>query len=462
MFGLVVQIKILVAVSNFGFFLTIAFINPPSHITKNAAMNTNRIWNHLRVALKHSVLALAATAGLAIWQRACADLLSNRKWHERPCEWGGEADGYKFTTWSSILVVSWLGFYDAPNGEEGTVGDGLLASHRVSIWRESDGVLMARTTVEPGDTLVGNFRGRGVTPVTLAANTAYVIAADYGGEGDRMQQGDDLTGWGLNGITIQEGRYNGAGGDMPTNTYDLMISANFGYTLAPLTVTLTSPADQPGVSDRHIHHRHRHRGGTWRIHRHRHVPRDAYQSRQVRLSRRFRLDTSSPFSADLGTLPAGTYEIYATVVNTDNPPGTATSATHTFTVVAAIPTTTALAPAGAPTTYGENVTFTATVSPTPTGGTVQFFDGANYLGSPVAVNTVTGEASYSTTTLGAGTREITADYSGHWLHDKHHRRLDFAGGRPGATDGEGVKHAPRPEYRQPGSFSLSNHRLSEW
>ena len=65
-------------------------------------------------------------------------------------EYGGEADGYQFTTGSSILVVSWLGFYDAPNGDEGTVGDDLLASHRVSIWRESDGVLMAQTTVAPG------------------------------------------------------------------------------------------------------------------------------------------------------------------------------------------------------------------------------------------------------------------------------------------------------------------------
>ena len=43
-------------------------------------------------------------------------------------------------------------------------------------------------------------------------------------------------------------------------------------------------------------------------------------------------DTGSPFTADLGTLPAGTYEIYATVANNNVPPDTATSATHTFTV----------------------------------------------------------------------------------------------------------------------------------
>jgi len=126
--------------------------------------------------------------------------------------------------------------------------------------------------------------------------------------------------------------------------------------------------------------------------------------------------TTSPFTAVLGALPAGTYEIYATVVNTDTPPGTATSATNTFTVAAGIPTSTTLISSINPSTYGQNVTFTATVSPLPTGGTVQFYDGASALGIPVAVNTSTGEATYSSTKLGAGTHGITAAYSGHWLH----------------------------------------------
>ena len=126
--------------------------------------------------------------------------------------------------------------------------------------------------------------------------------------------------------------------------------------------------------------------------------------------------TSSPFSANLGVLSAGSYNIYATTVNTDAPPGTATSATRTFTVAAATPTTTVLAAAGAPTTYGESVSFTATVSPVPTGGTVQFLDGDGYVGSPVAVNTTTGEATLNTTALGAGTRVITAEYSGFQIY----------------------------------------------
>ena len=126
-------------------------------------------------------------------------------------------------------------------------------------------------------------------------------------------------------------------------------------------------------------------------------------------------DTSSPFSADLGTLPAGTYEIHATVVNDASPPGTATSATRTFTVAAAIPTTTMLATSANPSTYGQ-LTATASISPTPTGGTVQFYDGVDPIGNPVTVNTSTGNAILNLNTLGAGTREIGATYSGHWLH----------------------------------------------
>lgn len=390
----------------------------PYLVTKNkTAMNTNRICNPLRVTLRQSALALAATAGLAIGSAQALTFSLTGNGPNGYSEYGGEADGYKFTTGDAILLVSWLGFYDAPNGESGTLGDDLLASHRVSIWRESDGVLMAQTTVVPGDSLEGNFRGRNVTPVHLAANTAYVIAADYGG-GDRMQEGNDLTGWGLNGISIQagDGRWGGAGGGMPNNGWQLMIGANFGYTLAPLTVTLTTPADtqayptgtsitatanvvEPGAFT-----------DTVTFHT---TPIAPAGPTIDTLS----TDTGSPFSADFGVLPPGTYQIYATVANNNVPPDTATSATHTFTVAAAIPTTTVLAPAGPATTYGQNVTFTATVSPVPTGGTLQFLDGGNSLGAPVAVNTITGEATYSSTVVSAGTREITAQYSGHWLHE---------------------------------------------
>jgi hypothetical protein len=73
-------------------------------------------------------------------------------------------------------------------------------------------------------------------------------------------------------------------------------------------------------------------------------------------------------------------------------------------------TTTALASSLNPSSSGQSVTFTATVTPSlgPT-GTVQFFDGGNSLGT-VALSG--GSASLTTAALAAGTHSITATYSG--------------------------------------------------
>ncbi|MDR3460548.1 MAG: Ig-like domain repeat protein [Verrucomicrobiae bacterium] len=60
--------------------------------------------------------------------------------------------------------------------------------------------------------------------------------------------------------------------------------------------------------------------------------------------------------------------------------------------------------------YGSAVTFTATVSPTPTGGTVQFYDNGVAIGSPATVSS--GTATLTTGALGAGSHPITAAYSG--------------------------------------------------
>ena len=120
------------------------------------------------------------------------------------------------------------------------------------------------------------------------------------------------------------------------------------------------------------------------------------------------------FSLPLGTLTDNTYQIYATV--TDNVSATATSATNTFTVAPPISTTTTLGSSPNPSTYGQTVTFTATVSGPPTGGTVQFYSDTIPLGSPVAVNTGTGAASTSTTLLTVPTHAITAHYSGHGVY----------------------------------------------
>jgi hypothetical protein len=65
-----------------------------------------------------------------------------------------------------------------------------------------------------------------------------------------------------------------------------------------------------------------------------------------------------------------------------------------------------------PAFVGRPVTLSATVSPAPDGGTVQFYNNSSLLGSPVAVNTNTGLAQLTTSTIPVGTNVITASYSG--------------------------------------------------
>jgi hypothetical protein len=76
-------------------------------------------------------------------------------------------------------------------------------------------------------------------------------------------------------------------------------------------------------------------------------------------------------------------------------------------------TTTALGVSPNPTTFGQTVTMTATISPTPTGtplGTVNFFSGTTLLGSGT-VN-ASGVATFTISGLSAGVNSITAEYSG--------------------------------------------------
>lgn len=73
--------------------------------------------------------------------------------------------------------------------------------------------------------------------------------------------------------------------------------------------------------------------------------------------------------------------------------------------------TTTVASSANPSTFGQGVTFTATVSPAGATGTVQFkVDGAT-LGTPVTLSGGTATSS-SVTTLTVGTHTVTADYSG--------------------------------------------------
>src|SRR5262249_28226639 len=73
------------------------------------------------------------------------------------------------------------------------------------------------------------------------------------------------------------------------------------------------------------------------------------------------------------------------------------------------PTSTSLASAPNPSTFGQSVTFTAAVTPAGATGSVQFFDGASALGSSLLV---AGSAALATSALAAGTHSVTAVYSG--------------------------------------------------
>ena len=77
-------------------------------------------------------------------------------------------------------------------------------------------------------------------------------------------------------------------------------------------------------------------------------------------------------------------------------------------------TTTALSSSVNPSSVGQQVTYTATVSPVPEGGTVGFTDGGTTISGcgSVAVSTTTGQATCSVTYSVASTHTIVATYSG--------------------------------------------------
>ncbi len=92
------------------------------------------------------------------------------------------------------------------------------------------------------------------------------------------------------------------------------------------------------------------------------------------------------------------------------PGGTSNAVAYTF----MFPTTTSLASSANPSIVGQSVTYTATVSPVPDGGTVAFSDN----GSPIAacqqqpVNTATGQATCTVTYNVVGSHSLIATYSG--------------------------------------------------
>ena len=93
-------------------------------------------------------------------------------------------------------------------------------------------------------------------------------------------------------------------------------------------------------------------------------------------------------------------------------PSNAISYTFQFT------TSTGLASSANPSIVGASVTYTATVSPVPNGGTVSFTDNASPIAGcqSLAVNTVTGTATCTVTYSSVGSHSIVATYSGNFYY----------------------------------------------
>jgi hypothetical protein len=115
------------------------------------------------------------------------------------------------------------------------------------------------------------------------------------------------------------------------------------------------------------------------------------------------------YSPAAGTaLAAGTQALGVTFTPTDTADYTTASATVSLVVNQATATLT-LASSANPVAFGLPLTFTATVAPATATGTVTFADSSTTLGTvPIS----TGVATYSTSTLAAGSHSITASYSG--------------------------------------------------
>lgn len=111
------------------------------------------------------------------------------------------------------------------------------------------------------------------------------------------------------------------------------------------------------------------------------------------------------------SLAAGTHNVTAVYGGDgNNAPSTSDALVQT---VAPAATTIALASATNPSAYGQNVTWTATVSGADPGGTVSFSDGGTPLGSATVTN---GVATFASSSLAPGAHDIVASYAGDTNH----------------------------------------------
>jgi hypothetical protein len=120
-------------------------------------------------------------------------------------------------------------------------------------------------------------------------------------------------------------------------------------------------------------------------------------------------------SLTIATLAPGTHPITASYGGDGNFFGSASSSLTQTVLAGTISTATVLTSSLNPSAYGQQVTLSATVSPSSGAiGTVTFKDGASVLGTS-ALGAV-GVATLTTSSLAVGTHSITAEYSGDVSH----------------------------------------------
>jgi hypothetical protein len=101
----------------------------------------------------------AGAAPISAWELTNPSDFRNDSW----------SFGELFTVGASNIEVTALGAYD-------NNGDGFVSGRvPVGIYRESDDALLASTTVNSADPLIGHYRFASITPLVLVANTAYRV-----------------------------------------------------------------------------------------------------------------------------------------------------------------------------------------------------------------------------------------------------------------------------------------------
>ena len=113
------------------------------------------------------------------------------------------------------------------------------------------------------------------------------------------------------------------------------------------------------------------------------------------------------------TLTFGSHNISARFINSNDNYATSNNTTTPYVQVVNRATATTLASDNNPSIYGENVTFTATITSGTPGaitGTVTFYDGATVIGTDATI--VGGVATFTTNSLLVGSHPITAVYGG--------------------------------------------------